>query len=324
MDSFVSIFRKVPVSFRAVIGLLVNTTGMSVNSVKALMLVNYAIKSKVHRNLLDKQYIDRLKSVCTHICDSVLYSDVVKGKVLQYVNKTGSHHTECTGKVVKVNVNKVAPQRGKLFKGKIARQFGNHTDVKTGLYSNTKEFTGQCLPHVNSIKPSAQVSEVPNRGFVHTNRFAILGEHIESHVCNSKVEVTTVSRCQNNAQVNDKNGIKVLDKGKNTVTVDMAHENPVQGGHDSCFSPGSNSFNPVMTQFVEENSNSISGCREKGGVRRDNHVKSCPLKSSTGDYDSNAHCDKYALELNTSLKNIKMQHACNKIPLHSALFLFMG
>ena len=284
-----------------------NAVANGTNVVNQSYHTRYVYNSNfVRRNLLDKQYIDRLKSVCTHTSDSVLYYDVVKGKALQYVSKTGSQHTECTGKVGKVNANKVAPQRGKLFKGKIARHFGNHTDVKTGLYSNTKEFTGQCLPHVNSIKPSAQVSEVPNRGFVHTNRFAILGEHTESHVCDSKVEVTTVTRCQNNARVNDKNGIKVLDKGKNTFTVDMAHENTVQGGHDSCFSPGSNSLNPVMTQFVEENSNSISGCREKGGVHRDNHVKSCPLKSGTGDYDSNTHCDKYALKLNTSLKNMKM------------------
>ena len=44
----------------------------------------------VHKNLLDEQYICRLKSVCRHSTDNVSYSDVVKSKVLKSVNKSTS------------------------------------------------------------------------------------------------------------------------------------------------------------------------------------------------------------------------------------------
>ena len=73
----------------------------------------------VHKNLLDRQYIDTLKSVCTYTSDSVSYSDIVKRKALQYVNKTGSQHIECTEEVLKVTVSKATPQRRKFIKGKI-------------------------------------------------------------------------------------------------------------------------------------------------------------------------------------------------------------
>ena len=108
-------------------------------------------------------------------------------------------------------------------------------------------------------------------------------------------------------------------------------QNPVQGDHDNCFSPGSNSLNPVMTHFVEENSTNISGCHKKRGVRQDNRVNLgkavvvTPIRTCTVTNMLSNLIPPSKIRRCKLLRNLMVIHyACNKITLHSALFLFMG
>ena len=261
----------------------------------------------VNRKLLDRQYINRLKSVCKHTSQDVSYSDMVKRQVLHNSQKNDNQCVEGTSRVSSTTANSPIPRVGKIVEGKMTGQDGNPTSVRTGLCVNRKNFTDQCVTHVNTIKPSAETCKVLTSSVVHSNRFAILGESIENRVCDFNVESQAVNRCQN-TRVNHQNGTKLFHEGKNAFTVSMLHKNPVQRGHDSCFSPGNN-LDLVVTQSVDETPVNSSVCVEKRGVCWDNHSKRHEVTSHVGDTKSNVQCDKYAFELNTSLKDIKMQVA---------------
>ena len=98
---------------------------------------------------------------------------------------------------------------------------------------------------------------------------------------------------------------KCLDKGKKAFTVSMNDRNPVQRGHNNCNSPGLQNLNPVMTSSVDENSTDMAVRDIERGVRSNE----LPTTGNNAENGANVHSDKYALELNTSLKDIKMQIA---------------
>ena len=279
------------------------------NELELTFSTRYVYNSNfVNKNLLDRQKIDSLKSVCTYISDNVSYSAVTKRKVLHNVQKTINHNVQCTSRIPSKTVSDPVSRVGKIVRGKIAGQNGSHGNGKTGLCPSMKNVTGQCAPQVNTIQSSAKTCKVFDNSIVHTNRFAILGEHIESHVCDSDVEIQTVNRCQKSTRVNDKNGTKVFHEGKNAFTATILRDNPVQRGHNSCFSPGDN-LDPIVTPSVDENSVCDSVTVKSGDVHRDYHSRRHSMANNACDTDSNAHNDKYAIELNTSLKDIKMKIA---------------
>ena len=279
------------------------------NDLELTFSTRYVYNSKfVNKSLLDKQYIDRLKSVCTYISDDVSYSAVAKRKVLHNVPKTITHNVQCTSRIPSMTVSNPVSRVGKIVRGKIAGQNCSPGNAKTGLCPNMENVTGQCAPQVNTIQSSAETCKPFDNSIVHSNRFAILGEHIESHVSDSDVESQIVNRCHKNNRVNEKNGTKVFHKGKNAFTATVLRVNPVQRGHNSCFSPGDN-LDSVVTPSVDENSVCHSLTVETGDVRRDRHSKRQSMANNACDTHSNVHNDKYAIELNTSLKDIKMKIA---------------
>ena len=105
------------------------------------------------------------------------------------------------------------------------------------------------------------------------------------------------------------NGRKVFDKGKNAFTVSRNDRNPVQRGHNNCNSPGLQNLNPVMTSSVDENSTDTAVRDIERGVLLNEHLNELPTTGNSAENSANIHSDKYALELNTSLKDIKMQIA---------------
>ena len=97
-------------------------------------------------------------------------------------------------------------------------------------------------------------------------------------------------------------------EGKDNFTGCVSSTNPVQRGHNSCKSPGVNNLNP-LTHTVDENSTATSSPDKKRGVPSSKQTSQLRLKGSCCGSAANAANDKYALELNTSLKDIKMQIA---------------
>ena len=279
------------------------------NELKSTFSTRYVYNSDfVNTNLLDKQYIDRLKSVCTYTSDSVSYSAMVKRKVLYNVQKATNDSVECLSRNPSRTARDSISRVDKIARGKITGQNDSPSNAKTGLCPNMKNVTGQRAPRVNTIQSSAEACKVFDNSIVHSNRFAILGEHIESHVCDSDVEMQTVNRCQKSTRVNDKNGTKMFHKGKNASTDTILRDNPVQRGHNNCFSLGDN-LDTVVIPSVEETSMCNLVTVQSGDIRRDNHSRRHSVASNACDTNSNAHGDKYALELNTSLKDMKMKIA---------------
>ena len=259
----------------------------------------------VDKHLFGKQYVDSLRSVCKYTSDNASYSDVVK----RNLNVQKPDHVEFNDRICSRNFSKTIPRVDKIATGNIVKRYGNHTNIDTGLYDNTKKCTDQCFPQGGgNMKPVTKACQVVNKNYVHKNRFAVLSEHIESHVCDSSVEVQTVNRCQTSTRVKGKNG-KVFHKGKNASSVDLLNKHPVQRGHKTCFSPGNNSLNPNVTQSVIETSANYSSRGKERGVREASCCNSRLVQTSKDSRDPNAHCDKYALELNTSLKEAKMRIA---------------
>ena len=183
------------------------------NELKSTFSTRYVYNSNfVNTNLLDKQYVDRLKSVCTYTSDSVSYSAMVKRKVLYNVQKATNNSVEGSSRSPSRTARDSISHVDKIARGKLTGQNGSPSNAKTGLCPNMKNVTGQRAPSVNTIQSSAETCKVFDNSIVHTNRFAILGEHIESHVCDSDVEMQAVNRCQKNTRVNDKNGTKCFIK----------------------------------------------------------------------------------------------------------------
>ena len=261
----------------------------------------------VDRKLLEKQYIERLNSVCTYTSTDVSYSDMVKRKVLNNTT-TIDNPVQCTREMVNSTADNAIPRVAKTVRGRISKQNGNQNSVKTGLCFNTNEIMYQGVANTNTVIPSAEACKLPDNGVLHGNRFAILGGNIENDVGDFSMQSQAVNSCQRNTRVNGKNARKVFQKGKNASSANILCENLMQRGHVRGFSPGNN-LNPVVTQYVDEISVENPVLVHKRGVRRNNHYKPHAVTSHARDTNSNAHCDKYALELNTSLKDIKMQVA---------------
>ena len=222
---------------------------------------------------MDEQYICRLKSVCRRSTDNVSYSDVVKRKMLQSVDRSTSQQLECREQVTKNTVSRATPQGGK-----IAVQHGDSSRSKTGLYFNTKKVTDQYTLIDNSVQPNTVCQATDNR-FVHKNRFVRLLDEVDTGLYDHNVELPTVNRCQNNTRVNHTNGRKVVVKGKNNFTGCVSSRYPVQRGHNSCKSPGVQNLNPV-THIVDKNSTDISSRDKKGGVRLNEQASQLRLKGS--------------------------------------------
>ena len=211
----------------------------------------------VHKNFLDEQYICRLKSVCRRSNDNVSYSDVVKRKMLQSVERSTSQQLECRGQVTKNTVSRATPQRGKIAKGKTTVQYGHSSCSKTGLYFNTKKVTDQYVSYDSSVQPNTHVCQVTDNRCVHENRFASSMDKVDTGLYDHNVELKTVNRCPNNTRVNDTNGRKVVVKGRNTFTDCVSIRNPVHRGHNSYKSLGIKNLNPVI-HVVDENSTDSS------------------------------------------------------------------
>ena len=236
MALYVSTSKKVHVNFKTVTDLLVRFIGTYVRFVEVHTSVSCVIKNRmqktrsyhtsslmenlctryiynstfVNRNLLDDQYICKLKSVYKYSIGNSSYADVVKRKVLHIFNKCSSQQSDCRRQVTRNTVNNAIPLRREITRGKVAGQYGNSSRGKTGLYGNADKAIKKYVSCVNSIKPSTQVRRVPDNRFVHGNRFAILAEDVDSSVYNHSIDVQTVNRCQNNTRVDGTNGRKVF------------------------------------------------------------------------------------------------------------------
>ena len=125
------------------------------NELKSTFSTRYVYNSNfVNTNLLDKQYIDRLKSVCTYTSDSVSYSAMVKRKVLYNVQKATNDSVECSSRNPSRTARDSISRVDKIARGKITGQNGSPSNAKTGLCPNMKNVTGQRAPRVNTISCS--------------------------------------------------------------------------------------------------------------------------------------------------------------------------
>ena len=77
-------------------------------------------------------------------------------------------------------------------------------------------------------------------GFVHANRFARLAEDVNTTVCSIGVDghsVNVENGCLNKTHVAAKKCKRIIEKGKNTFTICMDNQNPVQRCHNTVITP---------------------------------------------------------------------------------------
>ena len=249
----------------------------------------------VNSHLLNRDYIEKLKSLCRFVKPNVSYSEVAKrGQPRGVSDQSSQPNVKCFN---------LTPQHVKMAKGKTAKPYSFNIESPKKSVIRCAMWESQCGSHMCRVTDSSVHSKCQHEfknQFVHSNPYAVLADIDFSSVnkcqpgnVNNVVRQTEGQTCHE-ASVLMKNG-RNLNKGKKNQIIASKPCHPSTGATKEGSGSGETE---VSVQGSKQQAN--TDC-QGGGVTVDTLIS-----NTTAELQDD---DKYELEIQTNLKKSKIQVA---------------